>query len=215
MAMGRGWVVGLLIAGMQPSCALRKPFEPERVAGRIVPAGAWGGRTLADQPPPRRHALRLITLHHGGEDFPQGRDVPRHLRNLQEWSRREKRWVDIPYHFVIDLQGRTYACRPLDIPGDTNTGYDPTGHALVCVLGNYETASPAPEQLGAVEDLLALLCIRYGLGPETIAGHKDHAEGTVCPGRNLYAQLANGRIQAGVRRRLAMNSRSAGAGRAD
>ena len=184
------------------SCAGQRRFDPLQVAGRIVPVAAWGGTALPEAARPRSHSIRHLTLHHGGEDFPASRDVGQYLRNLQDWSRREKRWVDIPYHFIIDLQGRTYAGRPLEYAGDTNTEYDPTGHALVCVLGNYETAVPSPAQLAAVEDVFAWLCQRFGLGPETIAGHKDHSAQTVCPGTNLHAQLANGRIRAGVERRL-------------
>lgn len=185
------------------SCAVQRPFSPELAARRIVPSGEWGGTPIPDHARPRRHAVRLLTLHHGGEDFPAGRDVPQHLRNLQAWSRREKQWADIPYHFIIDLQGRTYACRPLEFAGDTNTEYDPGGHALVCVLGNYDVIVPSAEQLRAVEDLFAMLCVKFGLGPETIASHKDHSSQTACPGRNLYARLASGEIRAEVRRRLA------------
>lgn len=203
MATRVEWTLWLAPTVLLTSCVVHRPFSVDRAARAIVPAGEWGGTPIPDTVQPRRHAIRLLTLHHGGEEFPPGRDVPRHLRNLQQWSRREKHWVDIPYHFIIDLEGRTYACRPLEFPGDTNTEYDPIGHALVCVLGNYESVSPSPAQLRAVEDVMAVLCARFGLGPDAIASHRDYSTQTVCPGRNLYARLANGEIQAGVRRRLA------------
>jgi hypothetical protein len=184
------------------SCAGQRRFDPDQVAGRFVRAPEWGGTAIPADARLRPHTIRQLTLHHGGEDFPPAKDVPQHLRNLQAWSRREKRWADIPYHFIVDLQGRIYACRPLEFAGDTNTEYDPAGHALVCVLGNYQTAAPSPAQLAAIMDLFAWLCETHGLGPETIAGHKDHSAQTDCPGKNLHAQLANGRIRAGVEQRL-------------
>lgn len=183
------------------SCAVQRPFSATDIDRRIVSAIQWAGTPIPDHAKPRRHTVRLLTLHHGGEDFPAGRDVPQHLRNLQAWSRREKHWADIPYHYIIDLQGRTYACRPLEFAGDTNTEYDPGGHALVCVLGNYDVIAPTPLQLRAVEELFTMLCVKFNLGPETIASHKDYSSQTACPGRSLYARL--GEIQAGVRRRLA------------
>lgn len=195
------WAVCAAIALLLPSCAVQRPFSPAETARRIVAPGQWGGTPFPDQVLLRRHVVHRLTLHHGGEDFPPGREVAQHLRNLQDWSRREKKWADIPYHYIIDLQGRTYACRPLDFPGDTNTEYDPTGHALVCLLGNYEVVSPSPEQVRAVQDVMALLCVQFGLEPESIASHKDYSAQTACPGRNLHARLEE--IQAGVRRRLA------------
>ena len=188
---------------MLSSCATQRPFSAVETGRRIVAAAEWGGTPIPDQARPRRHTVRLLTLHHGGEDFPAGRDVPQYLRNLQAWSRRDKKWADIPYHFVIDLQGRTYACRPLEFAGDTNTEYDPGGHALVCVLGNYDVITPSPQQLRAVEDLFAMLCTKFVLGPEAIASHMDYSSQTACPGRSLYARLASGEIQAAVRQRLA------------
>lgn len=182
----------------------RPVFSEGAVARAIVEPSVWGGTPPGQEA--RRHAIRRLTLHHGGEAFPAGRDVPAHLRNLQAWSRREKGWVDIPYHFVIDLEGRVYRCRPLALAGDTNTDYDPTGHALVCVLGNYEEVQPSERQLQALEDVFAMLCLQHGLGPEVIATHRDFTSGTVCPGRHLTAHV--GRIREGVRRRLEASRRA-------
>ncbi len=150
----------------------------------------------------RTHQIKFITLHHGGEEYPPDKDTAEYLRNLQSWSRREKKWIDIPYHFLIDWQGKIYAGRDLRLPGDTNTAYDPTGHALICVLGNFEVQKANDRQLRAVVELMAWLCRTYGLPAEVIKGHKDVAEGTVCPGKDLYRYLANGYFKREVARRL-------------
>lgn len=168
---------------------------------RIVPVSAWGG-TLADPAKARRHTITSITLHHQGETFAPGKDPVQYLRNLQSWSRASKQWLDIPYHYVIDLQGRTYAARDIAFAGDTNTSYDPTGHALIEVVGNFEEVEPNQQQLDAVVDMMALLVVRHRVSIDTIRGHKDHAQ-SLCPGTNLYRYLENGYFRHKVALRLA------------
>jgi hypothetical protein len=181
-----------------PSLADALPADVER---RIVSVAQWGG-TAADPALARRHQVTHITLHHQGEPFPQGKDPVKYLRNLQAWSRSTKRWLDIPYHYVIDLEGRIYEGRKLEYAGDTDTEYDPTGHALIEVVGNFEEVEPNRKQLDAVVDLMALLAAKYKVPVERIAGHKDHSAQTVCPGANLYRYLQDGYFRGQVAARL-------------
>lgn len=172
----------------------------------VVDVAAWGGTTVPTGGAPQR--ITHVTLHHQGELWKDGADVAAYLRRLQHWSRATKRWADIPYHYVIAPDGRIYAARPLAQAGDTNTEYDPRGHALVMLLGNFEEQQPTPAQLDAALALTTALAHRHGLGADAVASHKDFSHQTVCPGRHFYdAQLANGRFQAEVARRLAGGSR--------
>ncbi|HEX9658507.1 MAG TPA: peptidoglycan recognition family protein [Bacteroidota bacterium] len=171
-------------------------FPPEL---GIVHRAAWGWQPLEEILPP--HQIHYVTIHHGGEDFPADKDPIEYLRNLQSWSRTEKKWIDIPYHFMIDLNGTIYETRPINYPGDTNTGYDPTGHALICVMGNYENQILSEKQLGAVVALTAYLVEHFGVSLENIKGHKDYAE-TLCPGKDLYRYLVDGTIVRRVKDRL-------------
>lgn len=148
------------------------------------------------------HQIRRITLHHGGIIFKGEKPTAHYLRNLQFWSRRERPWPDIPYHFIIDLDGKIWQGRPLQYAGDTNTEYDPTGHALIVLLGNYEVQQVSPRQLQAIIDLSVALCRKYRLDPKEIKGHKDYTQTTVCPGKNLYRYLADGTIGNEVMKRL-------------
>jgi hypothetical protein len=168
---------------------------------RIISVEEWGG-TPADPSKARLQEITKITLHHQGEPFPQGKDPVAYLRNLQTWSRNTKHWLDIPYHYVIDLDGRIYEARKLEYAGDTNTEYDPKGHALIEVVGNFEEVQPNAAQLDAVVELMAMLARKYKVAPETIHGHKDYSAQTVCPGENLYRYLADGTIQRRVSERL-------------
>ncbi len=146
------------------------------------------------------HSIEYITIHHGGVDFPEDRNVPEYLRGLQSWSRNEKDWIDIPYHFIIDLQGNIYEARPINYPGDTNTNYDPVGHALVNVVGNYENQIINEEQLNSIVRLCTYLAKRFDVDPQLIKGHKDYTDDTVCPGKDLYKYLEDGTIQKRVSR---------------
>ena len=168
----------------------------------IVPVSAWGG-TPADAAQAHRHTITHITLHHQGEPYKPGTDPQQYLRNLQKWSRGTKHWLDIPYHYIIDLDGKIFEGRKIDYAGDTNTEYDPTGHALIEVVGNFEEVEPNQQQLDAVVRLMALLAKKYGVTLDHIASHRDFSKQTVCPGANLYRYVQDGYFRHKVALRLA------------
>ncbi len=190
------FAAGAMVAGTMSAQTLA---DVER---RIIPVTQWGG-TPADAALARKHEITHITLHHQGEPFPVGKDPVQYLRNLQTWSRATKRWLDIPYHYIIDLDGRIYEGRKIEYAGDTNTEYNPTGHALIEVVGNFEDVQPNQKQLDATVDLMALLAAKHKVSIDTIAGHKDHSASTVCPGANLYHYLQDGYFRQKVALRLA------------
>ena len=168
----------------------------------IVPVSSWGG-TPADASKARRHTISQITLHHQGEAFKPGTDPQAYLRRLQTWSRTTKGWLDIPYHYVIDLDGRVYGARDIDFAGDTNTDYDPAGHALIEVVGNFEEVEPNRQQLEAVVDVMAMLAAKYKVSLDDIRSHRDHSSKTVCPGANLYRYVKEDYFRHKVALRLA------------
>ncbi len=173
------------------------PYPPDL---QVVRRADWGWQPLRASV--GTHRVSRITIHHGGVDFLPNQDPAEHLRNLQSWSRGEKRWIDVPYHFFIDLSGRIYEGRPINYPGDTNTNYDPRGHALICVLGNYEHQELADVQFGALAQLTAHLARTYDVPLGNIKGHRDYTSQTVCPGKNLYRFLEDGTLVRAVEERL-------------
>ncbi|MFC5552148.1 peptidoglycan recognition family protein [Massilia aerilata] len=174
----------------------------------IVPVSAWGG-TPADPAQAHRQTITHITLHHQGEPYKPGTDPQQYLRNLQKWSRGTKHWLDIPYHYIIDLDGKIFEGRKIDYAGDTNTEYDPTGHALIEVVGNFEEVEPNQQQLDAVVRLMALLAKKYDVGLDHIASHRDFSKQTVCPGANLYRYVQDGYFRHKVALRLAQEQSAA------
>lgn len=181
-------------------CTTFTPAPLASVEQKIVTVAAWGG-TPADPATVRTHKIDHITLHHQGEPFKAGTDPRAYLRNLQTWSRNTKKWADIPYHYIIDLDGHIYEGRNIAFAGDTNTQYDPKGHALIEVVGNFEEVQPNGKQLDAVVDLMALLAAKHKVPVDRIRGHKDYAH-TACPGANLYRYLENGYFSKRVAERL-------------
>lgn len=193
----------VLLATVVSGCALAPVADRvPTVEPRIVSVAQWGG-TAADASRAKLHVPTRITLHHGGETFPRSRDPREYLRSLQSWSRNDRKWLDIPYHYLIDLDGNIYAGRDIGYAGDTNTEYDPAGHALVVVLGNYEEIEPTPAQLAAVVDVMSVLAARFRIDPDNIGAHKDFARNTLCPGKNLYPYVQRGYFRDQVRIRLA------------
>ena len=180
-------------------CATRE--VPTVLEQPIISVSQWGG-SPANEALARHHKIDKITLHHQGMAFPRGKDPQQYLRDLQSWSRKTKGWIDVPYHYVIDLDGHTYEARDIRFSGDTNTSYDPAGHALIEVVGNFEEVEANAAQLDAVVNLMALLAMRYQIPVESIRGHRDYAD-TECPGKNLYRYLENGFFHAQVRARIA------------
>lgn len=189
----------LLLASL--SCSAQTLAQVEQ---SIVPVSAWGG-TPADAAQANRQTITHITLHHQGEPYKPGTDPQQYLRNLQTWSRNTKHWLDIPYHYIIDLDGYIYEGRKIDYAGDTNTEYDPTGHALIEVVGNFEEVEPNQQQLDAIVRLMALLAKKYEVTLDHIASHRDFSKQTVCPGANLYRYVQDGYFRHKVALRLAQD----------
>jgi serine-type D-Ala-D-Ala carboxypeptidase/endopeptidase (penicillin-binding protein 4) len=168
---------------------------------RAVAASAVaGGAELRLRVP---HRITHVTLHHTGfpEPLRPGEDPVLRLRNLQSWGASDRLWWDVPYHFLIDLEGRVYEGRDWRYKGDTNTTYEPGGHFLISVLGNYEIQEPTPAQVEAIADLMAWAAARFDVPLDRIGGHYDYAA-TSCPGPHFRRLLEDGTFRRLVEERL-------------
>lgn len=183
----------LVLALALAACGRSAAPVPQGV--RWVPRAAWGAQPSTGEM--RTHTLRRITIHHTGEPSHPERTVEDKLRALQRFSqsagtlgngRPKLPWPDVPYHLYLATDGSVAEGRPLRFVGDSNTPYDPTGHLLVVVEGNFEEEPLTPAQRRTLYTLIPSLARRYHISADSIAGHKDFAE-TLCPGRALYAEL--------------------------
>lgn len=134
------------------------------------------------------HEPDRITIHHTASLLSDNRSAPEHIRGHQRFHQRDRGWVDLAYHFIIDREGNVYEGRPVDVRGDTATTYDPTGHLLPCLEGDYDRQDPTPAQIDALVNLVAWMTVTHRIDPSRIGGHRDHAD-TSCPGDRVYELL--------------------------
>jgi len=166
----------------------------------VITRSDWGWLPLENTKDEAK--ITKITIHHGGVEVSADKDPIESIRNLQKWSRSEKKWIDIPYHFMIDLDGKIYEARPINLPGDTNTEYDPTGYALIEVMGNYEIQEFSENQMKSLVALSAFLAKEFNVPVSDIKSHKDYSEMTVCPGKNIYKYFEDGTILKQIEEKL-------------
>lgn len=159
----------------------------------ILPRSAWNA---SDPQPFKQHIPERITIHHEGTIITKIDDAPAHIKNVQTWGMgKDRNWIDIPYHFLIDPHGNIYEGRNVFTIGETATEYDPSGHLLITCMGNFEEQEVSEEQLNSLIELIAYCSEKYQISPETIASHRDYSTQTVCPGKNLYKYLENNYIK--------------------
>jgi hypothetical protein len=140
------------------------------------------------------HTINKLTLHHSNSPHAAGEALGPKLQGMQSWGESDRKWWDIPYHYMVDLDGTVFQARDHQYAGDTNTPYDPRGHFLINCYGNYDQAEPNEAQLATIANLMAWAAIEYDIEPSEIFGHRDLAE-TTCPGGKLYRYVEDGTLQ--------------------
>lgn len=217
--VGSGSAAGTAAASTTTPGSARSPEQPEGVTGRSAEPGAepdaeprtgagrltvvcreeWGARppsgSFAD------HAIRTLTVHHTAVAHTDPDEGAARARQHQRYHQ-EAGFVDLAYHHLIDRDGDVYEGRPVAAPGETFTDYDPAGHYLPCLEGDFDRQEPSEAQLAALVDLLAWAAGRFGVDPATIAGHRTYAS-TSCPGDALQVLVEDGTIRDRVEARLA------------
>lgn len=147
----------------------------------------------------RTQTITRITIHHTGERSRPDLTLDRKMLALQTFSQRDERmsdggmhhaWPDVPYHYYIDTKGNLAEGRDWHFAGDTNTSYDPAGHLLIVLEGNFNQELPTPEQLATLRTMVSWASAHWHVPADSLAGHRDFAK-TDCPGNNLYPQLGS------------------------
>lgn len=176
-------------------CASRGTPAPASGGVPIVTRAEWGARDPVL--PMREHRIERITIHHTATRHDTTRSLAAKLRGLQAFSQRDDSlgdgrkkpaWADVPYHYYIAVDGSVGEARSWRYVGDSNTPYDPTGHLLIVVEGNFEDEQLTEPQRRSLESLVLTFARRFGVPGARLGAHKDYAS-TRCPGRNLYAEL--------------------------
>jgi hypothetical protein len=169
---------------------------PERIASSTIAGGADMRLRIP-------HNITHVTLHHTGDANPllPTDDPAAKLRALQTWGARDRNWWDVPYHYLLGLEGQIYEGRDWHFMGETNTAYDPGGHFLISIIGNYERQEASPALLASIADLMAWALKEFELPLDRIGGHYNYAD-TGCPGKHLKKYLEDGTLRRMVEERL-------------
>lgn len=196
-------ILGLASLGADDPAKPQTADKPKVAKPSMVTPEEWKS---APQPIPdsRKHTPQFVTIHHGGVNWKPGRDPATFVKAVQQYGQREKKWPDLPYHFMIAPDGRIFECRPMVYEPESNTKYDLQGHIGVELMGNFETQRPSEAQLKSTVALVAWLCQDLKIDPSQVAGHKDRAKKqTSCPGKDFYRYLEDGQFVGWVKQTLA------------
>ncbi len=131
-------------------------------------------------------SIEDIVIHHSG--FPDGRDST--AEEIHRMHKNLNGWAGIGYHYFIRKDGMIEQGR---IPGYVGAhAYQHNQTSIgICLSGNFEFQKPTKAQMKSVKELVAWLCVKYGLDTQKkniIIGHRDVCD-TLCPGKNLYGRL--------------------------
>ena len=163
----------------------------------ILPRSSWNALPAKNY---KTHIPVRITVHHEGTKLEITDDAAKKINAIQRWGMGEdKKWADIPYHFLIAPNGIIFEGRDAFTVGETSTEYNPAGHLLICCLGN-RNESPVPaEQLDALVKLIKYSSVKYKIPLDSLGTHKNFSKQTTCPGKYLDEYFTNGYINKAIR----------------
>jgi hypothetical protein len=190
----------------------------------IHPRESWATDRPPRGPLDAEDARFLIVHHSASNNGHTGADAPRIIRGFYDYhTSAAKGWNDVAYNFLIDADGGIWEGRAGSLAGPVAgdaTGGNQGFTQLVCVIGDYDAASPTAASMASLVALLAMLADRYEIstapGAEvsftsrgsnrhpkgspvttpTITGHRTMSQ-TSCPGDNLDAYVV-GALRADV-----------------
>lgn len=166
----------------------------------IIPRSSWAKGGLRESG--AKHAMngvRRITIHHTAMDSTDLRsrgDVASMLERIrQEHLRRDSRFIDIGYHYIIDPSGNIWAGRSTHLQGAHVK--DQNEHNLgICVMGNFEIQKPTRNQLGTLNGFVAEQMRRYNVHSTMLFTHRELGT-SACPGINLQQVMQAARSRGG------------------
>lgn len=157
----------------------------------VVSRKAWGAQPTRSNVNPNSRWTK-ITVHHTADQgamVPLGKDnTVGYLRRLQEYFQDTKKYADLPYHFLIASDGKTYEGRSMRFQGAHAGGAMNQQNIGVALIGNFEKHKPTLAQLNAMKSLIANLRAQHRIAPSRVYAHCD-LKTTRCPGVMLEHEL--------------------------
>ena len=135
--------------------------------------------------------IRNITILQSGINIANESEPSIHYRNMPAPA----------CHFLINADGTVYEAQPIGTSPKTTGSFDPTGHILICVMGDYETEYLNQFQMRSLIDLSTYLVETYHIPLYNIQTMKEYSSATL-PAKHLYQYIENDTLQARIRERL-------------
>ncbi|UDY22754.1 FG-GAP-like repeat-containing protein [Nocardioides sp. Kera G14] len=174
----------------------------------IYSRAQWGANEkLREQTAPSYGTIHGAFVHHtvNANDYTAA-EVPGIIRSIYAYHVKSKGWRDIGYNFLVDRFGRIWEGRygGVDRPvvGAHTENYNNDSFAM-SAIGNYDIATPSQEIIGAYAALFAWKLSLHGVSAaatnvkiegrtfsSSIMAHRD-TKATACPGKYLYARMAD------------------------
>jgi hypothetical protein len=179
------------------------PKAPTITPPQIISRQEWKAKDSIGEM--KKQTPEHITIHHTASPQKEKISIEKKMQILQNFSQSESRldsgklkpvWPDIPYHYYIAVDGKIAEARDVNYAGDTNTDYNPSGHILIVLEGNFENEQPSDKQILSLEELTAWLSFKWKIPASEVKAHNDYAS-TACPGKNLKNLLPE------IRKRIA------------
>ena len=169
---------------------------PSAEPPQIVPRSAWD----STPPPPEGpdQPIYGIVIHHDALAYDPHQRGEEKMRTLLRVSRQAERWSDVPYHYLVDLDGRVFAGRAEHQIVETHSDYDPSDCLHVALLGNYSELHPTDAQVESLVRLVLAKAHEYHLPPAAIKLQGDLVA-TESPGRYARQRLEHAPWQVGAR----------------
>jgi LCP family protein required for cell wall assembly len=153
----------------------------------VVPRWAWDHSSPRSDTP-QRQQIGGILIHHDairyGDDLTGEDKLARLARSL----RNEYGWEDLPYHYLVDVDGRVFEGAPEWAVTRTRTWHDPSGLLHLALLGNYSVDRPTSAQVTSLLQLVHWKAREHGVPASRIHLHGELVA-TECPGRHLRERL--------------------------
>lgn len=122
---------------------------------------------------------------------PEGRDVK--TSTIRDWHIRLNKWVDIGYHYIIELDGSVRMGRPETIVGAHCQGHNANSIGI-CYVGGVakDGKTPKDTRTEAQKKSLTLLLkmLRKKYPQAQIHGHRDFAK-KACPSFDATSEYKN------------------------
>jgi len=181
----------------------------------IMSCDQWHARQPSSPVDVVKKPARMVMVHHTAPSSPQNESVTLGAlaRGIQNDHMDRQHWIDSGQHFLINRAGQIAEGRHRSLEA-LNDGsfmifgsHCPDWNDIAIGIenqGNYMTATPPAAMLATLKTMCAYTCVRYGIDPSQIVGHRDHRD-TDCPGDRLYALLPSLRSGAAalIKRRAA------------